>query len=480
MCFRIRSARYRSARYHGHHDRPWCSIASYPAVPGRRYPVFRILSALFCGMLISATTANAEDGTENDAALQAAALRSTIEVLEQGGDSWHPEIAEVILSLAGHVQSMGDHEEALALLERAVHLSRINHGLFSLQQVPGLRMQVDSHLAMNQWDEADGLQHYAFFVQSRSMGDNNPEMIPALEAFAEWSIEAFVGRRGDFPAVRLVDAYHLYSVALSIMDKNPEVDDIEKRQAYLQQLASLAWLMSRTGIQTRPESQFNDYRRVDDGWVDRVTEGRYRFRNNAFIQGESALRQIAELHRRGVETAVDEQSRRRSLRRQAESMLDVGDWHLLFERRQASNAVYQQAWTLLAEEDEAMRSAVFERVVLLPRFDPRFQLGPRRRPVSSTATALAGDNEDSEDVPAENRAVPYVVMAFDINQYGRARNVQVVESWPEDDTEMQRRLSTALRESRLRPAIRNGGPAISEGLVYRFPYAIERQVSVAQ
>jgi tetratricopeptide (TPR) repeat protein len=127
-------------------------------VSGCRDNIFKTLAALLCCVLIPASIAS----TEDDASLQVDALRSAIEVLEKGGDSWHPEIAEVILSLAGHFQATGDHEEALALLERAVHLSRINHGLFSLQQVPGLRMQVDSHLAMNQWDEADGLNNIRF------------------------------------------------------------------------------------------------------------------------------------------------------------------------------------------------------------------------------------------------------------------------------------------------------------------------------
>lgn len=484
MCFRIRSARHPWLQCRRGYVTSSCRVA-----PGYGVVIRNNLTAVLVCLAVMAGNAYANDegagAVENegvnesvnesgvlideDTLVQMEVLRTTIEGLEQGGNTWHPEIAETILSLAGHVQATGDHDAALALLERAVHLSRVNHGLFSLQQVRGLRMQVDSHLAMNQWDEADGLQQYAFFVQNRAMGDDNPEMIPALEAFAEWSIQAFASRRGDFPAARLIDAYHLYSVALSIMDDNPEIEDSSRREVYLQKLACLAWLMSRTGIQTRAESQFSEYRRVDDAWVDRLTQGRYRYRNNAFAQGESALRQVANMHAENVTTATDEQSRRRSLRRQAESMLDVGDWHLLFERRQASTAVYQQAWSLLEEEDEAMRQAVFERVIVLPRFEPMFQLRPRRRSGNSSVTALAG-NEGSDVVPAESTRTPYVVMAFDINQFGRARNVQIVESWPEDDADMQRRLSTALRESRLRPTIRGGGPVMAEGLLYRFPY----------
>jgi hypothetical protein len=424
---------------------------------------------------------------EDDVEVQMATLRSTIEVLEQGGDTWHPQIAETILSLAGHMQAIDEHEEALALLERAVHLSRINNGLFSVQQLPGLRMQVDSHMALDQWSEADGLQQYAFYVHTRSFGDHDLALLPAIEAYAAWSLQTFAQRRGDYPAARLIDAYQLYSVAISILDKHPEAADRQRREEYLQQLVYVSWLMSRTGVQTRPEASMNEARKVDDGWADRMTEGRYRVRNNPFLQGQAALQEIIDMRAAEVAAAAPgSDARSQALRQQAEAILDLGDWNLLFERRQGSNAVYQQAWNLLAQEDDALRSALFERIVVLPRFDPMVPLRPARRRAaddSGTATALAdaGDGDaSSPQTPARGTRSPYVVMSFDLNQFGRARNVEVLESWPADDTQMERRLQTALRESRMRPRIGERGALASEGLTYRFPYEIERRTTVAQ
>lgn len=417
-------------------------------------------------------------------------LRESIEALQGSGDTWHPDIAESTLSLARHVQETGDHLEAIALLERAVHVSRVNHGLFSLQQVSALEMQIQSHLALQQWAEADGLQQYLFYVHSRAMDDNDPALIPALEAYARWNIQAFRRRLGEFPAIRLIDAYHLYSVALSIVDKDPVLTH-QSREMMLERLAYLAWLMARTGAQDRQQAQYTALRMVDDGWVDEVTERRYRRYNNPFLQGEYALQQIVAMRASrlaaGESAGVSGEARDRLLEGHTNAILDLADWYLLFERRNAAIDVYQNAWATLQDEEEALQRRVFDRIVMLPRFETVRQ--PTGDPVPTRdMQATAGSISGSPVVPASaeqvvddgNPAIPYVVMEFDINQYGRAVNVDILDSWPEDDVGMHRRLIGALRDSKMRPIFRDGSAARVEDLVYRFPYEIESDESATQ
>ncbi|MEX0738301.1 MAG: tetratricopeptide repeat protein [Pseudohongiella sp.] len=412
------------------------------------------------------------------------ALRESIQALEGRGDTWHPQIAESVLSLARHVQEAGDHPEAIALLERAVHVSRVNHGLFSLEQVSALEMQIDSHLALDQWAEADGLRQYLFYVHSRALDDNDPALIPALEAYAQWNIRAFWQRLGELPASRLVDAYHLYSVALSIIDQDAELTE-QSREDMLERLAYLAWLMARTDAQGRQHAQHTNIRLVDDNWVDQVTGRRYRNHNNPFLQGEYALDQIVEMRAQRLAAAdaagVTDEARDDLLVAHTNAILDLADWYLLFERRNASIDVYERAWASLQDEDKALRDRVFDRVVMLPRFEttrqPDADPVPYREPVTTVADVPpVGTASVDEDAPG----VPYVVMEFDINQYGRAINVDIVDSWPKEDFGMQRRLIGALRDSRMRPIMRDGSASRVEDLVYRFPYEIESTSSEAQ
>lgn len=467
-------------------------INMVPTDTTKRLPALA-LATLSCWMMAAAT---ADDGGPEQAwvsgLLPAQAipeLRESIETLEGSGDTWHPDIAESTLSLARHVQETGDHLEAISLLERAVHVSRVNHGLFSLQQVNALEMQINSHLALNQWDEADGLQQYLFYVHSRARGNSDPALIPALEAFAQWNMEAFRQRLGEYPPARLIDAFHLYSVALSLVDQDAALTE-QFREEMLEQLAYLAWLMARTGAQDRQQAQYTTIRLVDDNWVNQVTDRRYRRYNNPFLQGEYALEQIVEMRAArlaAIETAsVSGEERERLLVAYTNAILDLADWYLLFERRNASNDVYQSAWMTLQDEDEALRESVFDRVIMLPRFETTRQ--PKADPVPRPASLSAAPGEEGAqaqaqvlDVDTENSPLaPFVVMEFDINQYGRAVNVGIVESWPEEDVGMHRRLIGALRQSRMRPIIRDGSAARVEDLVYRFPYQMESSNSETQ
>lgn len=435
-----------------------------------------LLSAL---LLVAPLSLNADNtdqtsaetlATEN-AATRLAALQQAIRELESSGDTWHPDLAESMISLAAQLQELGDHLGALPLLERTVHLNRVNQGLFGLQQVPALRMQIESHLALGQWEEADGLQQYLFYVHSRALGDLDPELIAALEEYARWNMRAFRQRLGLYPATRLVDAYHLYSVALSIVDQHPELIE-QSRERMLQQLAYIAWLMSRTGVLTRPEAQFADVRLVDDGWVDLVTERRYRLGNNPYLQGEYALQQIAQMRHQRLQqlgSDVDSEQRNDLVVAHADAMLDLADWYLLFNRRNAANAAYGRAWEAMAEEDQTLREGVFERIVLLPRFEGGVQ---PHTPSVAAAPQTSGDESAGEPEP-------YVIMRFDIDQFGRAMDVDILESWPADDTRMQRHLMGALRASRLRPVIREGEAARVEDLIYRFPYVTESSIDEA-
>jgi hypothetical protein len=379
-------------------------------------------------------------------------------------------------SLALLMQSDGNHEEALGMLERAVHVSRVNDGLFSLQQAPAIDMQVRSHMALGQWQEADSLRQYHFYIHSRSMQSNDPELIPALVNYAEWHLQAYVDRRVDaMPMTRLIDAYQLYSVALSLADSQPE-PAAWPRERFLQRMAYLAWQLSLTGPQMRSEVMYARSRQIDDEWVSRMTNGQSKLRPSTFALGEEALQRIISARATYLAAAVPESSVRRDLLKQhVEAVLALADWHLLFMRRQGSARHYQQAWQMLANEDEALRKEVFGAVVSIPAFAEYLQPQPLQLASNSGPTlvnSLVAAPMQSYISPGRDveQQWPWVDMRFDLTRYGRVSNVELVNSSAEINEYTRRRLITGLRETPMRPLIAESGLESSIGWVYRFPY----------
>lgn len=402
-------------------------------------------------------------------------LEQAVATLEATGDTWHPMIAESMISLARLLQAEDNHTEALVMLERAVHISRVNHGLFSLEQGPAIKMQVQSHLALGEWPEADSLEQYHFYIHSRSLGDGNPELIPALLSYAEWHLNAFADQRGELPSARLIDAYRLYSVAMSLVDAQPQPENYP-REHYLHRLAYLSWLMHRTGVQNRPETLYAKTRQVDDEWADRITAGEYRQHNNPFLQGEFVLGQIIAMREQRVGESTPGSSIQREMRKlHAEAVLDMADWNLLFDRRQRAESVYEQAWELLASEDDALKKDVFDRMVLIPSFENFMQPEQTMELAQGSSIAMATAFSAARSVREQPRqSWPWVTMRFDLTRNGRVTNVELMESSTEINENVRRNMVMALRGSVLRPALRDGTPDITRGLVYRFPYDPER------
>jgi hypothetical protein len=258
---------------------------------------------------------------------------------------------------------------------------------------------------------------------------------------------------------------------MSLVDAQPEPEKYP-RERYLHRLAYLSWLMHRTGVQNRPETLYAKTRQVDDEWAERITAGEYRLHNNPFLQGEYVLGQIIAMREQRVEESTPGSSIQREMRKlHAEAVLDMADWNLLFDRRQRAESVYEQAWELLASEDEALKKDVFDRMVLIPSFENFMQ--PEQTPelADGSSSAMATAFSATRSVLAQRQeSSPWVTMRFDLTRNGRVTNVELLESSTEINENVRRNMVMALRGSVLRPALRDGSPEITRGLVYRFPY----------
>src|SRR5690606_30797865 len=93
-----------------------------------------------------------------------------LEQLEYSGGAWSVELAEELEALGSLLYEQGEFEESIEVLERAVHVNRVNYGLYSPQQIPLVQRQIAGHIALNQWQEADTLQQHAFYAQNRAFG----------------------------------------------------------------------------------------------------------------------------------------------------------------------------------------------------------------------------------------------------------------------------------------------------------------------
>lgn len=369
-----------------------------------------------------------------------------VQDLEFNGGAWDANLSEELLGFGAVLQQQGDHEQAVQIFDRAAHLARVNFGLDALEQIPALQGRIRSHLAMEEWEEADRQQQYAYYVHTRAMDRNDPELTYALADYARWSLTSYFRGLGEFPHVRLVDAARLYSAAHALAaEHHPE--DPELQMTYLNDLAGTAYLVARTNAvqvaNAQPNARgFNEFAAVDASVLDA-----YRYRGNGFAQGEAALIKAIELQA-GLNSDLY------STQNHAEALAKLGDWYLLFDRRQAAIRLYSEAWEMLAAESPEQAQAFFATVQILPQFS---NFGEQRRAAGVNRRASAGQRG-------------HVDLVFNVSQFGRLGNIEVVRIEPPDEEARLHRLLRDLRQSVVRPRFENGEPVDVIGVNMRMPY----------
>ena len=117
-------------------------------------------------------------------------FEAQLQELERQGDSYAPALAETLLGLAAVYEGLGNYAAAVPLYDRASHITRVNAGLFSLEQEPIIRRLFNNYYMQGDLVAADQQQEYLFYLQRRNHGDDSPSLLPALGDYAAWNIQA--------------------------------------------------------------------------------------------------------------------------------------------------------------------------------------------------------------------------------------------------------------------------------------------------
>lgn len=424
-----------------------------------------------------------------EAARQVENLLQEVNVLRQGiaaqvaedGNTWQAGIAESQLALGVALQSLDDHPAAITALEHAVHINRVNHGLFSLQQIPALLLQVQSHLAMQNWQAADERMQYAFYVHTQALADNEAELIPALVDYAHWQLSSYADGHGAISSVRLVDAYQLLRVADSIIDRHP-TPEAYPRASYLRQMAYIAWLIQHSDLDMWLDADKLDARVVDDAWVINMIEENYVSQRSPYLMGESALEEIVALRKAQFEATVEgSPDYRQSLLLYSEAIKQHADWNLVFERRYEAMDLYQRSWQLMTTHSDVVPEESFKDVIMLPLFrSDDIVKGHNEIGLTVPGYTRAFLNEDVLSILSSERAARRVTLEFEINRFGRPVDVQVLEVAPEDDQGLRRQVVSLVQNRKFRPWIVDGEAQDSKLLTKSFSFGIDRQPDATQ
>jgi TonB family protein len=361
-----------------------------------------------------------------------------VELTESELGNRHRDTARAHFSLARAQRAAGRYDDAELSYLNAIDIFRDVEGPFGESLLDPMMGLGDNYHEAHRYASAIAAYNEARTVSRRVHGLLNREQIEILDRISTSLLQLN----------RISEAEEQQITALELIERTHGDDSTE----FLDALYRYAeWLRDANLFRKEREQYSRAMAIVRDTWGRnsvqmlrplRETANSFRAQRFSDPQGASALSRALDILREQPE--VDALIA-------AELLLDFGDWQTAFARGdggQTGTPQYQRAWELLEglPNGDELRQQWFGSL--------EFVL---REPVSSRGLSY------------EERAVPgFVVVQFDLDQYGRPENLRVTESNPpgfkDDDT------IRAVSRSRFRPHMVDGAPVPRTNLALRFNF----------
>lgn len=365
--------------------------------------------------------------------------------LESSGGVYEVQLSEILLGLGESYQALNMHTEAVAAFNRSLHINRVNSGLYSLNQLNVLEQLIKSNTALKDWENVDKNYHYLYWLNKRNYGDNDPKLLPTIDRLGRWHLHAYTSSLDEQPFRHLLEADHLYDKAISLIEL--QLGSMHPN------LLNALYGTALTNYQIAAHvSNSEDIDEIRYGLRNASASRSQRFLQEEFARQDMMLRSYAK-GKKSMLRIVDIYNNNQDLPKDghALALTHLGDWYLLFNKRNSAAKSYDEAYKLMSENEDTKKE--IDSFFSHPRILPTIKL-----PVE----------EDPDTEIKENPS--YVVAMFNVSPTGRARNIEIVESNPVDDTSIKRKAKKSIASSKFRPRFENGIPVETTGVKIRYVF----------
>ncbi len=366
------------------------------------------------------------------------AWEQRIRAAEYSNGPYGQGIAETLQDAANYFVSRGDFPTALAHWRRAVHLIRVNEGLYSPLQLPALARQLDIYLRLGDFEAADEIRSYQYFLARRQYPPGDPALVAATLDWLEWRrLQWLREPDGEEPRPLLSLWRELDRLTSEEAILSLELADLA-RLTYAQ--IELLYVVGTTdfGIDRETEMMLGGAAARNDAALDIDRAQAQALQDAAFARGRSRLELLLELLDAAGETLE-----------QARANRTLGDWYQWYGSSRRAAPHYRESWQQLEQ---------------LGRLDLQ------REWYGAPVELPAGNIMFVPPSPLDEGSSVAVLARFNVDERGRPRQVETEPLDPERDAQSIR-LTRLLRDGRFRPRLEAGEMVETVGLVreYRVP-----------
>ncbi|MGI9261348.1 MAG: tetratricopeptide repeat protein, partial [Woeseiaceae bacterium] len=289
---------------------------------------------------------------------------AAVNLIAREDNNLSPVLIQPLQGLAIAHLGQGRPTEAFAALDRAQHVSNVNFGPHSFQQLPLLQAKLQIHIDSDDREAALDALDRIVGLYTRKFSKRSVELLPAMDQKAK------LYRRYDMDAPERIALRRI----LDIKRENFAATDLSLVETNIQLATNYARIMRTQELRAVVSSKAEKHFKTALWIAENSPESTWQVRKDC--------------------------------------LLALADYYTLFGAQTLAHRYYASAWELLAEDEEtlAVRADVLERPVPLtrPKPDPYANFEYRR---------------DSEKLDPADYLTGEIVLAFTVSDRGRAEQI---------------------------------------------------------
>lgn len=355
-------------------------------------------------------------------------LEANIDDVLKESSPYDAKLIDMYLLLGDANYHLDQYANALSAYSLASDVSRIANGLYSPSHIGIAYREANMLARMGAWQSANNRHEYAYSIVLREYDDKtDPRRIQGQIRLVEW----YESTRKFRAALVLYDDLRSH-----VMKHYPPAHPfaLAVRRNYVHAVRETTFPMPTTKIAPR-------FRPQVPGWEPEP----FRRRLSNYELGKNELKSIGHIVLTNP-TSTDEE--------RASALLDLADWHVLFNRPHKGIQLYREAWELLESTPELLEQAFAE---------------PHLIHMNVTRSWVSPERLEREQIRAG-----VVRLALHINNRGTVVGRKTVATAP--DNRMEYRVRVIAERAKYRPAFKDGESVRARGVPFVYNYALSSSV----
>lgn len=393
---------------------------------------------------IAATNKENQDSTKPknlDTAEELNTFQRAVAKAEAAGP-YNPELSEMYYGMGLHLQRSDQHDAAIKLFSQAMHIERINQGIYSLAQSPALRGIINSRKALNQVEETTADYYRLLWLHRKNSTTSGSAMIPVLVELNRWHLTAYQFDDSAERIDHLTTANNLISQAVTLAEQPDIQSTLTAKTLHnlLRNVALTSFFLARHQGDDWSSSHDSRFSFSTPDELDTLPMRTAVLSKASYARGLRAHQTIV---------AMIENDEHSTFEQRIQSYTELGDWYLSFGKQDHAYTAYRQAIALIpqAQQPLALSKQLFNRPIMLP----------------------AVRNETPEIETSNGTRDTMARIQADISARGWASRVEILSPGKTENKRLRRRAISAIRAARFRPRFVNGEALASQGEIIHFP-----------